>query len=176
MTQTIMPNTIKNGKSLWLLIISIILMLSGVYVLFNPISALITSAILLGVVFIVIGTAYLMSFKELNSNMLLALGILDVMIGVLFLTNLVATATSMPIVFGLWILFNSVTEFVMGIEMHSDGVPHWRYLCGMGIAGFIFSLLVLAMPIFGTVAITLIIGLYLIVYGVMEMRRFIKAY
>ena len=101
MAQTIMPNTMKNGKSLWLLIISIILMLSGVYVLFNPISALITSAILLGIVFIVIGTAYLMSFKELNSNMLLALGILDIMIGVLFLTNLTATATSMLIFMSL---------------------------------------------------------------------------
>lgn len=176
MAQTIMPDTITNGKSLWLLIISILLMLSGVYVLFNPISALITSAIFLGIIFIVIGTAYLLSFKQLNSYMLLALGILDIMIGVLFLTNIVATATSMPVIFGLWILFNSIAEIVMGVEMRSNGIAHWRYLCGMGIAGLIFSLLVLIMPTIGTVAITLIIGLYLIIYGVMEMRRFIKAY
>ena len=176
MVKEIMPDTIANGKSLWLLIISILLIISGVYVLFNPISALITSAVLLGIVFIVIGTAYLMSFRQLNSYMLLALGILDIMIGVLFLTNIAATATSMPVIFGLWILFNSIAEIVMGIEMRSNGIAHWRYLIGMGIAGLIFSLLVFIMPIIGTVAITLIIGLYLIVYGIMEMRRFIKAY
>ena len=176
MVKEIMPDTIANGKSLWLLIISILLIISGVYVLFNPISALITSAVLLGIVFIVIGTAYLTSFRQLNSYMLLALGILDIMIGVLFLTNIAATATSMPVIFGLWILFNSIAEIVMGIEMRSNGIAHWRYLIGMGIAGLIFSLLVFIMPIIGTVAITLIIGLYLIVYGIMEMRRFIKAY
>ncbi|MBQ8558071.1 MAG: DUF308 domain-containing protein, partial [Alphaproteobacteria bacterium] len=72
---TILPNT--QNRSVWLLIAGVLLILCGVYVLFNPITALITSAMLVGIAFIFIGTSYLMSYRENTSYTLLAMGILD---------------------------------------------------------------------------------------------------
>lgn len=176
MEKTVMPNTIQNGKSLWLLIISLLLIFSGVYVLFNPLTALIASALFVGVVFILIGVGYLMAFREKKSSMLLALGILDLIIGILFISNLGISAVSMPVILAFWILFNSIAEVVMALELKSNNVPQWKYLLGGGIFGIIFSLLVFFLPVVGTVTITLVLGLYLIIYGALELTRFIKAY
>ncbi len=176
MESTIMPKTVRNGKSFWLLLISLILILSGVYVLFNPITALVASAMVVGVVFILLGVGYLMAFREKKSSVFLALGVLDLIIGVLFLSNIGISAANMPIILGLWILFNGIAEIVMGWEMRSDQDSMWKIFFFGGILGVIFSLLIFAMPVIGVVTITVVIGLYLIIYGALEFMRFMKAY
>lgn len=167
-----------NSKNIWLLIISILLILSGIYVLFNPITALVASALSIGIILILIGTGYLIMFRQSNSYIMLTMGILDLLIGILFLTNIGVTAMSMPIIFGLWILFNGISQLVMGIEMKGISVesPAWKWLIGSGIFGIIFSLLVFAYPMLGTAAITLILGFYLIGYGGFELNRYLKAF
>ncbi len=167
-------NIVSDRKNIWLLIIGVLLVLCGLYVIFNPITALIASAMLIGLVFIVIGTGYLMVFRESNSYMMLALGILDLIIGILFLTNLSITAASMPIIFGLWILFNGITEIVMGIEMNRKKYANWKILFWGGIGGILFSILIFAYPVIGTFTITMLIGAYLIVYGALEIIRYFK--
>lgn len=171
---TILPNT--QNRSVWLLIVGALLILCGVYVLFNPITALITSAMLVGIAFIFIGTSYLMSYRENTSYTLLAMGILDLFIGLLFLTNLGISAANMPIILGLWILFNSTISFVMGLELRHRGNKNGRFLFWSGLIGILFALLVFALPIIGTVTLTLVVGLYLIIYGLFEINRYIKAY
>ncbi len=176
MESTIMPKTVQNGKSFWLLLISLILILSGIYILFNPITALVASAMIVGVVFILLGVGYLMAFQERKSSMFLALGILDLIIGVLFLSNIGISAANMPIILGLWILFNSIAEIVMGWEMRADQNSMWKIFFWGGILGVLFSLLIFVMPVIGVVTITVVIGLYLIIYGGLELTRFIKAF
>ncbi len=161
-------------KSIWLLIIGVLLILCGIYVILNPITALLASAMFIGLVFIVLGAGYLMVFRERDSYWMLALGILDLIIGVLFLGNLGITAVSMPVIFGLWILFNGITEIVMGLEMKRNSDPNWQILFWGGIGGIIFSLLIFAYPVVGTFMITALIGIYLIVYGLLEIIRYFK--
>ncbi len=161
-------------RSIWLLLLGALLVLSGVYVIFNPITALLASAMFIGLVFILLGAGYLLVFRESNSYMMLALGILDLVIGVLFLANIGITAVSMPIVFALWTLFNGITEIVMGIEMKQSHDKNWPILFWGGIGGLIFSFLIFAYPIIGTVMITALIGTYLIVYGILEIVRYLR--
>ena len=161
-------------KSIWLLIIGILLALCGVYVIFNPITALLASAMFVGLVFIILGAGYLMVFREKNSYWMLALGILDLIIGILFIGNLGITIVSMPVILGLWILFNAITEIVMGIEMKRTFDPNWQILFWGGVGGIIFSLLIFAYPVVGTFMITALIGIYLIGYGLLEIIRYFK--
>lgn len=167
-------NLTTSRRSIWLLIIGVLLILCGIYVILNPITALLASAMFIGLVFIVLGAGYLMVFRERNSYWMLALGILDLIIGVLFLGNLGITAASMPVIFGLWILFNGITEIVMGLEMKRNSDPNWQILFWGGIGGIIFSLLIFAYPVVGTFMITALIGIYLIVYGMLEIIRYFK--
>ncbi len=174
MATNIANNLVSGNRSVWLLIIGILLILCGLYVIFNPVTALIASAMIIGLIFIVVGTGYLMVFRESESYMMLSLGILDLIIGVLFIANLGITAVNMPIIFGLWILFNGITEIVMGIEMKGRLDTNWKILFFGGIAGVIFSLLIFAYPVIGTFVITMLIGAYLIAYGALEIVRYFR--
>ena len=112
------------SKNIWLLIISILLILSGIYVLFNPLSALIASVIFIGIFLLLIGSAYLLSFQENDSYAILALGILDIFLGLIFLTNIGITAITFPIIWAFWIMFNSIVQLAMGLELrNSPDVP-----------------------------------------------------
>ena len=64
----------------------------------------------------------------------------------------------------------------MGIELRHRGNKNGRFLFWSGLIGILFALLVFALPIIGTVTLTLVVGLYLIVYGLFEINRYIKAY
>lgn len=161
-------------KNFWLMIIGILLVLCGVFVLFNPMTALVASAMFIGLVLIVLGVGYLMVFRDTGSYMMLALGILDIFVGILFLTNLGISAVSMPVIFGLWVLFNGITEIVLGLEMRREKSPNWQILFWGGIGALIFSFLIFAYPFIGTFVITFLIGAYLIVYGALEIIRYFK--
>ncbi len=170
-----MPITFKQ-RNIWLLIIGILLVISGIYVLFNPVAALVASALTIGLILIVVGTGYLITFRQTNSYITLIMGILDILIGVLFLTNLGITAVTMPIIFGLWVLFNGIAQIVMAIELKNKITPAKKWLFAAGIFGIIFSMLIFAYPVVGTLTLTLLLGIYLIGYGGFEINRYINNY
>ncbi len=167
--------TTPASRNLWFLIVGILLIVCGIYVLLNPITALIASAIILGILFVFMGVSYLFAFRTVKSYMLLALGILDVLIGILFLSNIGITALTMPIMFALWFLFVGVMQLIAGLEIRGTDKTAWGWLAGTGILGIIFALLIFFYPLLGTLTITFLIGAYLIIYGAGEIHRYIRA-
>lgn len=161
--------------NIWLLIISTLLILSGVYVLFNPISALVASVLVIGVLFIILGSSYILVFKEGESYAILALGILDIFVGLLFLTNIGISVATLPVILAFWILFNSTVQLAMGLEIKNITGAPWKQLVGAGIFGIGFSILIFVYPAVGNITITLLLGLYLIGYGIFELNRFITS-
>lgn len=170
-----MAKLINNSKSIWLLIISLILIGCGIYVLFNPMTALVASALAAGIIFILMGFGYLFDFRQCHSYMCLAIGILDIIVGVILLANLGITAVSMPIIFGLWCLFVGITQFVAALELKEEGSSFGNWLLAAGLVGIIFGLLIFFYPGFGAMTITFLMGSYLILYGAFELNRYIKS-
>lgn len=162
------------SKKIWLLIISILLIVSGIYVFFNPLSALLTSALFIGVILIMMGTGYILSFSQGESYAILALGLLDILVGILFLTNLSITALTLPIILAFWIMANSVVQLAMSFELRNDPNFPTKPLVIGSCLGIILSVLIFLYPIVGTLTITLLVGFYLIGYGLFELHRFIK--
>lgn len=162
------------SNKIWLLIISLLLIVSGVYVFFNPLSALLTSALFIGVLLIVLGAGYILSFAKGQSYGVFALGILDIFVGILFLTNLAITAVTLPVILGFWILANSIVQLVMAFELRKDPeFPTKPWVIG-SCMGLVLSILIFMYPIVGTLTITFLVGFYLIAYGLFELHRFYK--
>ena len=171
-----MEKIVQPSLNLWLLIISILLIGCGIYVLLNPITALIASALFIGITFILMGVGYLIVFRRTKSYMQLSIGLLDIVIGLIFLANLGITAVSMPLIFGLWCLFIGVTQIAAGLELKQVLDRSWSWIVTSGIVGLIFALLIFFYPFIGTVTITLLMGGYLIVYGAFELNRYLRGF
>ena len=165
-------NTIQKPKSLWLLLISLVLIACGIYVLFNPETALVTSAVITGILFLIIGCGYIMEFRRCRSYMCPAIGILDILIGILLLSNLTITASTMPMIFGFWCLFVGASQFAGGLQLKDSRRPLGNLTMVSGLIGMIFGTLIFLYPIFGALTMTLLLGAYLIIYGVFELNRY----
>ncbi len=161
-------------QNIWLLIIGLLAIASGLWVLFSPITALVTSALILGIVFIVMGVGYLMVFRNTDDYMMLVLGILDILLGLIFLINLGVTAITMPIIFALWCVFVGISQLVAAFQVREMPDSPWGVLLLSGILGILFGALIFFYPVVGTFTITVFMGGYLILYGVFELLRAIR--
>lgn len=164
-------NTIKN---IWLLIVSLLLMVMGVYLIFNPATALIASAVMLGVLFILTGIGYAMLYKSRHSYAYPIIGGFNILIGIMFLMNLGITAMSMPIIFGFWCVFVGITYLIEGIKMQKEPQSLWGISLITGLLGIIFGILVFLYPLLGVFSVTFLLGAYLIICGAFEMGRYYR--
>lgn len=161
-------------RSIWLLLISLMLMFFGVYTVLNPDTALVTSAVLIGLLFIIMGITYLIEYWQCRSVMCPALGLLDIIIGVILLANLGLTAIGLPIILGFWCIFAGITQFVGGLQLHYKSSPEGKTAMLTGFLGMLFGILIFLYPLFGVFVISFLVGAYFIIYGAFELNRYLK--
>ena len=85
---------IQPNMGIWHLIAGIVIAVLGVYVWFNPAATLLGLALYLGIIFIVVGAGYFMLSFSNRSGWYLTVGILDMLVGVIFVGNLGLTETA----------------------------------------------------------------------------------
>ncbi len=164
-------DAINRHADVWHLVAGIIMAVLGIYVWFHPVVSLMALAIYLGVAFIIVGAGYLMFSFSVESGWYLLVGILDLLVGIIFVTNLGVTAASLPIIFALWCLAVGAIQLVSAFRQRKDGLP-WSRTLGAGILGVLFAFLILAYPAFGAITITALMGAYILLYGVLEISEY----
>lgn len=161
----------QKNMSIWHLVAGIIMVATGIYVWFNPAVTLMALALYLGIVFIVIGAGYFMASFTNKSGWYMAVGVLDIFVGVIFVSNLGVTAISLPIIFALWCLAVGVVQVVTAFQFRNEGMS-WGYTLTAGVLGILFAFLILAYPMVGTVTLTALMGAYIILYGIVEIAEY----
>lgn len=158
--------------SIWLLLIGLIMIAMGGYVWYNPADAILALAFYFGVVFIMTGAGYLLSLFSGWSGWILAQGLLDVFIGIIFLINIGVTAISIPIMFAFWALFVGVIRIMAAFQLKSSGASHWFWALLSGFLGILFAFLIISSPIIGMITITMFMGTYMILYGFLAIAEY----
>lgn len=153
---------------------SIFMIIAGVLVWFYPDTALLAAALYLGTMFIIGGGGYLADFYFLRSGWLLAVGLLNIIIGVVLILNLGITAASLPVLLAVWILCIGVIQIAFGIDAKSGEDPAWKWILIAGFLGIIFALLILGYPMIGVFAISTMLGLYFFLYGCLGIAEYIE--
>lgn len=159
----------RAGK--WHLFTGILMMLLGIFMCFNPVETLVAIALYLGIVFVVVGAAYFMASFSIKSGWYLAIGILDIIVGMIMISNLGLSVASLPIIFAVWCLVAGAAQIMVAYQYHKSGQSS-NWLSVSGILGVIFGILLLAYPIVGSLTLALIIGLYVVFYGLAEIAQY----
>jgi len=161
----------NNNGSLWRLAIGVIMVLLGLYVWFNPVTSLVALALYIGIAFIVVGAGYIVSSFSYESGWELFVGLLDVLVGIVLVSNLGITAASLPVILAVWCLAVGVIQIATSWRRGRDGYA-WGWSLTIGILGILFAFLILSYPVVGVLTITTIIGLYLVLYGVFSIAEY----
>ena len=156
----------------WALAYGILTLLAGVLVLAWPGETLLVLAVLFGVQLIISGIfrfVAALASEDLTGGtrvLLALLGVLSIIIGLWAVRHVLLTLLALTVFLGIFWVVNGVIEIFTALshrEMPSRG---WSVV--MGILSAIAGVIVLAFPGLTLLGLAVILGIWLLVFGIME--------
>lgn len=171
MMETDFNETLKRigGAWGWLLAFGLVAIAAGLSMFFFTGQALYVIAIAFGVYLIVAGVYHFVNaFTVPGENgwlralfALLSAG--AVVAGVFLVAHPVLSLLTLTLTIGFFWIFSGMLELMAGIV--SDGLPHRGWLIFGGILGIVAGLVLVFYPGISTLALALLLGVWLVVYG-----------
>lgn len=150
----------------WVFLIrGILFILVGIYMIASPIASFIALGFLFGLMILLAGISELLNVTRDNNpgsrSWHLALGIIEVIFGIVLMTHVAASVAIIRIIVGLWFIFRGVTLFNVSRGIHTSWVPRLA-----AILIVILGLLILFDVVFGSMTIILFVAISFIVTGI----------
>ena len=174
------------SRVLWI-IAGVILIIAGIFCLCNPDVGLLTMSLCLGIAMLISGIIDIVIFAKWNGKMFgagwfLADGILTVLLALFLLFNQAFTMLfllfnqaftmlSLPFIFGMWLLFSGINQFVNSFELQSFGVKGWGWLTALGVLLAVVGFFSLFDPVADLFALSILSGILLLCEGVAAIVR-----
>ena len=143
----------------------------GLFMWFNPAISLMALALYLGAALIIIGAGYVTSSLEADNGWWTCVGVLDVLIGIVLVSNMGITAATLPIIFAIWCLAVGAAQIVSAYKFGRQDLP-WGWSMALGVLGVVFGFIIVEYPLIGTIAISTLMGLYMVIYGIFEISEY----
>lgn len=94
------------------------------------------------------------------------LGLLDFIVGILFLTNIIRGAMFLGIMFSVWFMFESIGNlFLVARFSKTKGLSKWLILL-FDLVSFVFAIMLLFNPWIATLALPKLVGFSAIAFGI----------
>lgn len=163
------------SRALWALT-GILLMIAGAVCLAQPAVALTAMSVFLGLSMLLSGIADLAVYARghavlFGAGVFLTDGILTVVLSLFILFNQAFTTVTLPLIFGMWLLFSGISKTVHSFDLRRLGVRGWGWFTGLGIllaaAGFCSFM----NPVAGMSALGILAGTLLILQGAASILR-----
>lgn len=100
-----------------------------------------------------------------NSGTRALSGLMEIIIGIIFLGNNIFVAFSLPVIFAMWVLIESIIIAVNSFDYKRVGFPGWFVILLLGICGIVLGVLGLKNPDVTAATLSTLIGLGVIAMG-----------
>ena len=152
---------------------SIFFIALGLFLVIKPDTTITAISYIIGGIIMVTGITFLIKYFSnreqygLFSGDLI-FGVLSIVIGLVLILNPTALAKVIPFIIGVWILISSVTKIEYSMQLKSIDNRAWVYTMIIAIITFIWGLLLIFDPFGGAMAITQIIGIFILLYAILD--------
>lgn len=149
----------------------LLFVLGGLVVLCNPAETLRTVAFFVGFLTLFSGVATLIIYGGAmhyfwGSGWVLLEGIVTILLSFLLIGNNWLVSASLPLIFGMWMLFSGVQKMVTAVDLKYYNFRYWWLVLGLGLACALLGVTSFFAPAVGAVSITILIGTAFMAYGV----------
>lgn len=154
-------------KSSWTdLIISLVFILFGIILMVRPESIISIIAIILGIIFIMIGVLRLIDYfsTDKQDNYLLAISIVSIVTGIVIMSCADIISSLFRILIGIWIIYSGIMNLQTSIIWKDYRSKLWITTCILSIVMIIAGIYILA----NQGAILQTIGIIIILYGIID--------
>lgn len=161
----------KPVSKLWLALSGILLVITGVCCIARPDVALASAAWIIGVLTLFSGISSLLfalDAQEIlpNAGTMTLAAVVRILVGVFFLANSLLVALSLPILFALWIIFESVYLSVESFSLRKAGAGGWWCVLCLGVCGIALGVAALARPEAAAASLGTLVGIGVLAAGV----------
>jgi uncharacterized membrane protein HdeD (DUF308 family) len=156
----------------WILAFGIITLLAGVVALAWPGRTLIVIAVLFGIQLIITGifrfvAAFAIDDLASGTRVLLALlGVLSLVIGLYALRHVLLTVLALALLLGIYWIVSGTVELFTALSHREMGNRGWAAV--IGALSVLAGIVVLVFPAISLVALAIVVSVWLVVLGVME--------
>jgi uncharacterized membrane protein HdeD (DUF308 family) len=163
----------------WMMAFGIVSLLAGVAVLAWPGRTLIVVAVLFGIQLVVTGifrfvAAFASEDLTGGTRVLLAvLGVLSLIIGLYAVRHVLVTLLALALLLGIYWIVNGAVELFMALSARGGPGRGWTVV--MGVLSVLAGLLVLVYPAISLLTLVVVLSVWLLVLGLMEITLAIRA-
>ena len=156
----------------WLLALrGVIAIIFGILTLFNPVISLVVLVFFFGGFALIDGIFAIIAGATAPKGArrwgwLIAGGVLGILIGIGTFFLPLATAFGLTLVVAIWAIVIGITQIIAAIELRKEIEGEIWLILG-GILSLIFGIFAIINPLSGALAITFVIGIYAIIYGIL---------
>jgi uncharacterized membrane protein HdeD (DUF308 family) len=162
----------------WVLAYGILTLLAGVAVLVWPGQTLLVLAVVFGVQLIVSGIfrfVAALASDDLTGGtrvLLALLGVLSIIIGLWAVRHVLITLLALTVFLGIYWIVSGVIDIFNAIAHREMPARGWAAV--MGILGALAGIIVLAYPGLTLLGLAVILGIWLLVFGIMEITAAVR--
>ena len=156
----------------WVLSFGVITLLAGIVVLAWPGATLLVIAVLFGVQLIIAGVfrfvaAFATEEASGGTRVLLALlGVISIIIGMWAVRHVLLTLLALIVLLGIFWVVNGTIELFTALSHR--GMPERGWTAAMGVLSILAGIIVLIYPGESLLTLSIVLGIWLLIYGVME--------
>lgn len=162
-----METAIKNRLRHWwmFLLRGLLFIFLGVYMLSAPLRSYAALSLLFGILVLIAGVVELIhAFSNRHTNSWwwhLLVGVIDLVLGIILVSNLTVSMSVLPFVLGAWFLVRGVSLLTF-----ATAVQRSFWVIAGGILTILFALLVMFNPAFGAITIVIWTAIAFIIAGI----------
>ena len=163
----------KFSRVLWL-IFGIALIISGIVAIKYPLNTTIAVAYIIGFLMIFSGISSIFYFAGLRhlagSSIILLDGIVSTICGIIIISNLLISAAVIPYFIAIFTIVRGAVSIASSIDLKKHGYDKWGWTLFSGILTVIAGIILTFNPLLGTVYLSVVLGLGLILYGIITIQ------
>jgi len=176
----------KTSTKIWIAITGALLIALGIICICRPVETLFASAWMIGLLTLLSGIAMLVFTLKTqlflpNSGTRMLSSLLQILIGIFFLTHNTALTAALPVAFALWVMVEGIIVAIDAFDFKKVGFNGWWCICLLGVAAAVLGFFGLRNPVAAGRTLSSLIGLAIICSGVAHivalvgLNRFEKA-
>jgi uncharacterized membrane protein HdeD (DUF308 family) len=154
----------------WILFFGVMTLLAGILTVAWPGRTVLVIAVLFGLQLFVGGIFRLVAaFTDIAAGHRVAytlIGIFSIVVGILCLRHIFQTVAALALILGIFWVVSGIMDFFTGIFVRD--MPRRGWVIFQGVLAFIAGNIVLLQPAISLVTLAWVLGIWLIVYGTME--------
>ncbi len=150
------------------IILSIVLLVFGLFMFTKPLSTVNALMILFGVILVLDGLVHLVSYFSIKDEYRffsseLVQAIIYIILGFVLMINYYNISYLLPIILGIWIIVDSIFRLQISLNIRDIYDSHWGVLLAMSILTGLFGMVILFNPVESLAMLTRVCGAILMI-------------